>query len=150
MFIEESRREWNSSNIAPAKAKLKCMKECEHQLVIGGDWFELVQVMLSNVGHFTGVTIVHGKYLYFDGIPSTKLRWIAASESFESLGDYRVCGFWYRRCYSNEDDTLLEENHANTNADHSDNEFIPKDSDGNDYSKDDKATLGVTKKEENQ
>ena len=93
-------------------SKLKSMSKVELQLKINNVRFVLVQVMLTNGGHFCGITLIGGKYLLYDGMFSgNKLRWISPTTKFESLGDYHVNSLWYRRCFGNEDALEQTEDH---------------------------------------
>jgi len=69
-------------------------------------------VILTNGGHFCGITLIGGKYFLYDGMFSeNKLHWISPTTKFQSLGDYYVNFLWYRRCFGNEDALEQYEDH---------------------------------------
>lgn len=92
------------------RSKLTSMDKIEPQLKLNDTRYVLVQVILSNDGHFRGVTVVHGKYLLYDGMfGGNKLRWIGPKTKFASGGDYFVCELWYRKCSAGGSEDALED-----------------------------------------
>ena len=95
LMIEQSRRAWDIQSTVTRQSKLTSLEKIEHQLVIRDKRYLLVQVMLSNISHFCGVTLINGKYLLYDGMRGKRLEWIAPSKTFDSLGGYFVEALWY-------------------------------------------------------
>ena len=101
LLIEPKARVWdNNSRVS----KLTALEKIEHLLIIEKIRYQLVQVMLCNGSHFCGVTLLHGKYLFYDGMSTKKLHWIADSVEFKSLGNFVVEALWYKSFIGLDDD----------------------------------------------
>ena len=82
-------------------SELKCPTDIEHQLDISSNIFRLVAILLGNSTHWCGISLIHGKYLLYDGMfKGNRLRWVAPSLPFSTLGqgDFKVGGLWYKYC----------------------------------------------------
>ena len=78
----------------PRSSTVTCMNKLEPQLVIGNQRYILVYCMLGNGGHFQGIAVIYGKYLYYDGMKAQKMKWISADTQFDN--GYSVNGLWYK------------------------------------------------------
>ena len=64
----------------------------------------MVHAILADGVHFVGVNVVHGGYLFYDGMKRPPLEWIYANTPFSEKGDdFAVEQLWYR-CDCDADD----------------------------------------------
>ena len=92
LFFERGIMEWEID--VPRSSTVTCMNKLEPQLVIGNQRYILVYCMLGNGGHFQGIAVIYGKYLYYDGMKAQKMKWISADTQFDN--GYSVNGLWYK------------------------------------------------------
>ena len=57
-----------SVEVHQRRSHLKGLNQLEHQLVIGENQFQLIAVILGNGAHWCGITLIHGKYLLYNGM----------------------------------------------------------------------------------
>jgi len=94
LILERGIMAWEQSQIAPRSRTVDCMGELEHFLRIGDHRYVLVYCILSSSSHFQGIAIIYGKYMWYDGIPQVKMKWINADTPFPK--DYAVSSLWYK------------------------------------------------------
>ena len=75
------------------------MNDIEHELIIGGNRYMLVYVILNSSSHFRGVTVINHQYVLYDGM-LTMIRYIDGSECFSKDENYSVGSLWYRKIHS--------------------------------------------------
>ena len=75
------------------------MNDIEHELIIGGNRYMLVYVILNSSSHFRGVTVINHQYVLYDGM-LTMMRYIDGSECFSKGENYSVGSLWYRKIHS--------------------------------------------------
>ncbi|KAF9116508.1 hypothetical protein BGW39_002718, partial [Mortierella sp. 14UC] len=72
-----------------SQANLDC-KLPVSSLQISGQEYLLVALIYKSQVHFRSISILHGKYLYYDGMPKTRVRWIYRSEIAKTMKGYFI------------------------------------------------------------
>ena len=84
------------------------LNQLQHSLKVNDTTYVLAQVILYNGSHFQGITVVEGKFLFYDGIgQGNRLKWIPFE--YEWGARYQPHILWYK----NSD--RVEQEHDNRN-----------------------------------
>ena len=79
---------------------LTSIDQLDHNIVVNGQKYKLVYIILGSGTHFCSITTIAGRHLLYDDCETPKLRWIEASD-LESLS-FGVEQLWYRKEYDYE------------------------------------------------
>ena len=80
------------------------LDQLQHSLKVNDTTYVLAQIILYNGSHFQGITVVMGKYLFYDGlVRGNRLQWVPSN--YEWGQRYQPHCVWYKHSNFIEQDT---------------------------------------------
>lgn len=88
------------------------LDEMQPMVTVMGEKYLIAVMILSNGSHFQSIVLIGGKYLHYDGMKNTPLKWLDHQTKI-SATVYKVSKLWYTQEKSS-DVELSQENENKT------------------------------------